>query len=245
MKRLGILGGLSAESTVSYYQIIVHEYVKKYGDLYYPEIVIFNANFGQFLDWEETNRWDLVTNKIVEIFHVLATAGAEIGLIATNTLHRVFDEVAERSPIPLISIVDETAKAIKKSGIFRVGLLGTRFTMEADFFQKRFDRFGINTLVPQAPGERMEVHRIIKERLVRGIVDPQDRMTILRITKTLLEKGAQGIVLACTELPLLVRPKDVSVPVFDTTRIHALAALEAAVGEKDLHYGSSIRKESQ
>lgn len=232
MKRLGILGGLSAESTVSYYQIIIREYVRRYRDVYYPEIIIFNASLGQFLDWEEADRWDLATNKIVEVFHVLANAGAEIGLIATNTLHRVFDEVAERSPIPLISIVDETAKAIKKTGISHVGLLGTRFTMEADFYQKGLNKFDISALVPQAPEERMEVHRIITERLVRGIIDPQDRMTILRIIKTLLEKGVQGIVLACTELPLLIRPKDVPVPVFDTTHIHALAALEAAVGER-------------
>jgi aspartate racemase len=231
LKRIGILGGVSAESTVSYYLALTREYTRRHGNLGYPEIIIYSVNFQDFLDWQNTGRWDLTAERMIEVFEAIAQVGAELGLIATNTLHRVFDEVAARSPIPLISIIAATAQAIKKKGLSTVGLLGTRFTMAERFYPDGLARFGITALTPQSADERAEVHRIIVEELVRGEINQDSRQTILGISRRLLDRGAEGVILGCTELPLLIEQNNLQVPVFDTARIHALAALDAAEGK--------------
>lgn len=230
MKRIGILGGVSAESTVGYYLAITREYIHRHGDMGYPEIIVYSVNFQEFLDWQNTGRWDLTANRMAEIFQALAHAGADVGLIATNTLHRVFDEVAANSPIPLISIIEATAKAALEAGLSKVELLGTRFTMEESFYREGLARHGITALVPSS-ADRSTLHRIIVEELVRGVVSEASRRQVIAIMKDLITQGAQGVILGCTELPLLIRPEDVQVPLLDTMRIHALAALNAAEEE--------------
>jgi len=232
MKRIGILGGVSAQSTVSYYLTITQEHIKRHNNMAYPEIIIHSVLFQDYLDWQNAGRWDITSDHIVEVFSALARAGAEVGLIATNTLHRVFDEVTTRSPVPLISIIDTTAQAIRAAGLSTVGLLGTQFTMEEDFYARGLARAGITTIVPQSVEERAQVHQIIIEKLVRGIIDEESRVTVVAIAKRLLDRGAEAVILGCTELPLLIGKDDLSEPLFDTARIHALAALDASEEER-------------
>jgi len=229
MKRIGILGGVSAESTVSYYQTITREFIQRHGHPGYPEILIYSVSFAKYAELQHAGRWDELAARMVEVFRALARAGAELGLIAANTLHMVFDQVAARSPIPLISIVDATARAVSTAGLVTVGLLGTRFTMEGGFYVAGLAQHGIRTLVPGGK-DREIVHNIIYQELVRGELREKSREEVLRIAKGLRAQGAEGMILACTELPLLVKAEDTGLPLFDTARIHALAALEAAEG---------------
>jgi len=228
MKRIGIIGGLSAESTASYYLAITREYVRQYGNFAYPEILIYSVNFQRFLDWQNVGQWDLTTERIVEVFHVLAEAGAQIGLIATNTLHYVFDDVEPRSPIPLISIVSATTAAVQQADITTVGLLGTHFTTEGSFYQRALTRAGITTLVPDTSTARAQVHAIIVNELARGEIKEDSHQAVIDIATRLIAQGAQGLILGCTELPLLLKPQDLAVTMFNTAEIHALAALDAA-----------------
>lgn len=228
MKRIGIIGGLSAESTASYYLAITREYVRQYGNFAYPEILIYSVNFQRFLDWQNVGQWDLTTERIVEVFHVLAEAGAQIGLIATNTIHYVFDDVEPRSPIPLISIVSATTAAVQQADITTVGLLGTHFTTEGSFYQRALTRAGITTLVPDTSTARAQVHAIIVNELARGEIKEDSHQAVIDIATRLIAQGAQGLILGCTELPLLLKPQDLAVTMFNTAEIHALAALDAA-----------------
>ena len=227
MKRIGILGGVSAESTVSYYQTITREFIRRHGHAGYPEILIYSVSFAEYAELQHTGRWDELAARMVEVFRALAQAGADFGLIAANTLHIVFEQVAARSPIPLISIVDATAKAVSTAGFTTVGLLGTRFTMEGGFYVDGLARYGIRALVPGRE-DREIVHNIIYQELVRGELHEKSREAVLKIAEDLRAQGAEGMILGCTELPLLI--KDAGLPLFDTARIHALAALEAAEG---------------
>ncbi len=228
MKRIGILGGTSPESTVSYYMHITREYTHRFGNYAYPEILIYSVSFQEFVDWQKTGDWGAMATKMKEGFQRLAAAGAQIGLIAANTLHRVFDEVAAESPIPLIHIVDATASAIRKEGISRVGLLGTRYTMQGEFYVKRLAKHGITTLLPTVE-EQGEINRVIYEELTRGLIRPESKAYYLAVIDGLAQKGAEGVILGCTEIPLLVRPEETSLPTFDTAILHADAILDAAL----------------
>lgn len=228
MKRIGIFGGTSPESTVSYYTRITREYTRRFGNYAYPEILIYSVSFQEFVDWQKAGDWSAMATKMKEGFQRLAVAGAQIGLIAANTLHRVFDEVSRESPIPLIHIVDATASAIRKEGISRVGLLGTRYTMQGEFYVERLAKHGITTLLPTVE-EQGEIHRVIYEELTRGIIRPESKAYYLTVIEGLAQQGAKGIILGCTEIPLLVEPEETSLPTFDTAILHADAALCAAL----------------
>jgi len=228
MKRIGILGGTSPESTVSYYERITREYTRRFGDYTYPEILIYSVSFQEFIAWQREGNWDAIAAKMAEIFCILADAGAEIGLIAANTLHRVFDAVANESPIPLLHIVDTTAAVIKAKNCSTVGLLGTRYTMQGAFYVDRLTSHGISTLIPEET-QQEEIHRVIYEELTRGIIKPSSKDHYLAIIDSLKERGADGIILGCTEIPLLVQEGDCTIPLFDTAAIHADAALEEAL----------------
>ena len=228
MKRIGILGGTSPESTVSYYERITHEYTRRFGDHAYPEILIYSVSFQTFVDWQQTGNWGTMAEKMIEIFHTLSQAGAEIGLIAANTLHHVFDEVEQESSIPLLHIADATAQAIQAKGLENVALLGTRYTMEGTFYQDRLSRYGIVSMTPDEQ-EREIVHRVVYEELARGIVKPESKAKFIAIIDRLAKEGAEGAVLGCTEIPLLVQDGDCAIPLFDTAVIHADAALEEAL----------------
>lgn len=223
------MGGLSPESTTVYYEHIVREYRRRFGDHSYPEIVIYSVNFQRFIDWMRDERWDLVAEGLAEAVERLGRAGADFALIASNTVHIVFDEVQKRSTIPLVSIIDATAEAIEREGLRRVGLLGTLFTMTRDFYREGLARRGIEVVTPSR--EDMElVDRVIFEELVNGVLKPESKKEFLRIIGELERMGARGVILGCTEIPLLVSQEDVSIKLFDTARIHAEKALELALG---------------
>jgi aspartate racemase len=229
-KRIGILGGMSPESTVAYYEYLTRTYTERFGDYGYPEILIYSVSFQPYVDWPNADRWDLVAQGLSAAARQLAAAGAEVILIATNTMHIVFDQVQASVDVPMLSLLDAVAAAIESQGLSTVGLLGTRFTMEKTFYQDSLGRRGIKVLVPSA-GDRDYVNRVIYEELVTGQFRYESRAGYVTIIEKLAERGAEGIILGCTEIPLLLREGDVSLPLLDTTTIHAEAALQFALRE--------------
>jgi len=227
-KRIGILGGMTAESTVSYYQHIFRRYEELYGDLSYPEMVIYDVSFQRFSDWMGEEDWASIEEALLEGLGRLQAAGADFAVIATNTMHILFEKLEARSPIPLISIVDATAEAIKAEGLDTIGLLGTKFTMEKPFYVEGLKRHGIKALVP-GKEERDYVNRVVFEELTYGRLLDKSRERYLEVIDGLLGRGAQGIVLGCTEIPLLVTPEHTDVKLFDTAVIHAEKALQHAL----------------
>jgi aspartate racemase len=228
-KRIGILGGLTPESTIIYYQHIVHRYEQLHGDHGYPEVVIYSVTFQQFEDWMEAEQWDRVEEGLIAALKRLAAAGADFAVMATNTMHLLLPRLQEASPIPILSIVDATARAILRAGLRTVGLLGTRFTMEKPFYAEGLARHGIASVVPDK-ADRELIHRVIMQELSLGVLRDESRQAYLRVIDALVARGAQGIVLGCTEIPLLVKPEHTRIPLFDTATIHAEEALEGAVG---------------
>lgn len=228
-KRIGILGGMTPESTVTYYLHVVRTWQQRHHDHRYPEIVVYSESFQRFEDWMEAGEWEAIAGALAEGLQRLAAAGADFAVIATNTMHLLFDRLQAGSPIPLLSIVDATAAGVRRAGLSKVGLLGTRFTMEKPFYAEGLARHGIATIVPP-DGERLEVHRIIMEELAMGVLRQPSRDRYLEIIGGLTARGAEGIVLGCTEIPLLVTAAHTPVPLFDTAVLHAEAALEYTVG---------------
>lgn len=229
MKRIGILGGTSPESTVEYYRYLTREYTKRFGDHGYPEIVIYSVTFQRFIEWMNEGDWPALAGAVIEGLRALGDAGAEIGLIASNTFHRVFDQVTASAPMPMISILDVVADRLLEVGCRRPALLGTRLTMAGSFYRERLSKDGIEAVVPSVDGQAA-IERIIFEELNRGLVTAESRTVLLDITRGLIGEGADAVILGCTELPLLAVEDDLSVPVLDTTRLHACAALEASIG---------------
>jgi aspartate racemase len=226
-KTIGILGGMSPESTVAYYEYITRTYTQRYGDYGYPEILIHSVSFQPYVDWPNQDRWDLVAQGLSQAAQRLEAAGADFILIATNTMHLVFDQVQATVGVPMLSLLDATGTAIQMSGIQTVGLLGTKVTMEKPFYQEALSRQGISVLVPGA-GEREFVNRVIYDELVAGQILDASRQGFVKAVQALAARGAQGVVLGCTEIPLLIGEADVGLPLFDTTTIHAEAALQYA-----------------
>jgi len=227
-KRIGILGGMTAESTVSYYQHIFRRYEELHGDLGYPETVIFDVSFQRFHDWMAVEDWASIEEALLEGLGRLDAAGADFAVIATNTMHILFDKLKARSSIPLLSIVDATAEAVKTAGLETVGLLGTRFTMEKPFYVEGLRGHGVEALVP-GKEDRDYVNRVVFEELTFGKILDESRKGYLEIIGRLVDRGAQGIVLGCTEIPLLVTPEYTDVKLFDTAVIHAEKALRYAI----------------
>jgi len=228
-KRIGILGGMTAESTVSYYVHIFKRYEELHGDLGYPEMVIYDVSFQRFSDWMGVEDWASIEEALLEGLGRLHAAGADFAVIATNTMHLLFDKLEARSPIPLISIVDATAEAIKAEGLDTIGLLGTKFTMEKPFYVEGLKRHGIEALVP-GKEERDYVNRVVFDELTYGRLLDTSRERYLEVIDGLVGRGAQGVVLGCTEIPLLVTPEHTDVKLFDTAVIHAEKALQHALG---------------
>jgi aspartate racemase len=226
-KKIGILGGMSPESTVAYYEYITRTYTERHGDYGYPEIIIYSVSFQPYVDWPNQDRWDLVAQGLVRAAQRLEAAGADLILIATNTMHLVFDQVQAGVQTPMLSLLDAVAAAILARGLETVGLLGTRFTMEKAFYQDALARQGIKVLVPE-PADRELVNAVIYDELVAGRIREQSRRVFAAIVRRLAERGAEGVILGCTEIPLLIGEADVGLPLFDTTAIHAEAALQYA-----------------
>jgi aspartate racemase len=227
-KKIGILGGLTPESTVIYYMHIVHRYQELFGDHGYPECIIYGASFQQYEDWMKSEDWDSIEENLLKGLKVLDNAGVDFSIIATNTMHLLFDKLQSRTQMPLISIIDAVAEAIKETGFKKVGLLGTEFTMNRPFYQKGLNNFNIKTIVPLQPDQGF-ILRVIYDELSKGILREESRRGYLKIIEKLVDQGAEGVVLGCTEIPLLVRQQDTDVRIFDTTTIHAEKALQHAI----------------
>lgn len=229
-KTIGILGGMSPESTVAYYEYITRTYTRRFGDYGYPEILIYSMSFQTYVDWPEEDRWDLVAEGLSQAAQTLEMAGADFILIATNTMHIVFDEVEASVDVPMLSLLDVVGNAVRRRGLQTVGLLGTAFTMEKTFYHDALMQKGITVLVPNVE-QRKLVNDIIYDELVVGKILDTSRETFVRIIDELAQRRAQGVILGCTEIPLLVSEKEIEVPLFDTTTIHADAALQLAIGK--------------
>ena len=227
-KKIGIIGGLSPESTVSYYLHITRSFVERFGTYSYPEILIYSVNLENYHQWRAANRWDLITHDMITVAEKLHAAGADFGLIATNTMHKVFDAVQESVDLPLLHLIDATIDSIKAKNISTVGLLGTQYTMTDGFYTDKLNRNGLATIVPETEDQEI-IHRIIVEELVRGTFLERSKQQYLSIIEKMKKSGAKGIILGCTEIPLLINQGHCDVPVFDTAVIHAEAALNAAL----------------
>ena len=227
-KKIGILGGMSPESTVEYYQYITRAYTERLGDYGCPEIIIYSVSFQPYVEWPEQGRWDLVVQGLSEAAQRLEAAGADFIVIATNTMHLVFDEVQTSVNVPMLSLLDAVGKAILARGMKTVGLLGTEFTMEKSFYQDALARRGVTVLIPDAD-DREYVNSVIYDELVAGQIRAESQAGFVAIIKKLAERGAEGVILGCTEIPLLVNQADAGIPLFDTMAIHAEAALNYAL----------------
>ncbi|MGD2039618.1 MAG: aspartate/glutamate racemase family protein [Anaerolineae bacterium] len=227
-KTIGILGGMSPESTVAYYEYITRTYTERFGDHSYPQIIIYSVSFQPYIDWPNAGRWDLVAQGLSQAARRLVIAGADFIIIATNTMHLVFDQVQASVDVPMLSLLDAVADAIHAQNLDTVGLLGTRFTMANGFYQDALGHHNINVLVPDAD-DQTYVNRVIYEELVAGQIRATSRQDYVDIIRRLEAQGAQGVILGCTEIPLLVSEADTDLPLFDTTAIHAEVALQYAL----------------
>ena len=229
MKTIGLIGGMSWESSIEYYRIINQLVAQKLGGSHSAKCVMYSLDFFEIEALQDTGRWDEAADMLVDAARRIEMGGADFFLICTNTMHLMADEVQENVSIPLIHIADATADDVKRQGLKSVGLLGTRFTMEKDFYKGRLEnKHGIQVIIPQE-GEREIVHRVIYDELILGDIRPASKEQYIVVMENLINQGAQGIILGCTEIPLLVGEGDVSVPVFDTMHIHATAAVEYAL----------------
>ena len=229
MKVIGMLGGMSWESSAEYYRLANELVKERLGGLHSAKILLYSVDFEEVEQLQHAGEWPEAARLMIDAARRLEKGGADILLICTNTMHKVADEVAEAISIPLLHIADATADAVASAGIGCVGLLGTRFTMEQDFYRERLaGRHGLEVLIPDE-GERQTVHAIIYDELCLGKVVEESRRKVVGVVDGLVGRGAEGVVLGCTELPLLVRPSDVPVRLFDTTAIHVAEAVELAL----------------
>jgi aspartate racemase len=229
MKTIGMIGGMSWESSLEYYRIINEAVKEQLGDLHSAKSLMYSVDFAEIEVLQREGRWQDATRAMTEAAQAVEAGGADFLIICTNTMHKMADEVQQSIAIPLLHIADATAEAVKAQGLQRVGLLGTRFTMEQDFYRGRLvEKYGLDVLIPDS-ADREIVHRVIYNELVLGRIEPASKAEYLRIIAALAHAGAEGIILGCTEIGLLVSQADSALPLFDTTRIHALAAVEFAI----------------
>ncbi|TDQ37288.1 aspartate/glutamate racemase family protein [Thiopseudomonas denitrificans] len=228
MKTIGLIGGMSWESTIPYYRQINETVKARLGGLHSAKIILYSVDFQKIAQLQQAGDWDAAGEVLASAAGALETAGAELLLICANTMHRVAPAVKAATSIPLLHVADVTASVIKQAGHSRVGLIGTRFTMEQPFYREHLQQHGLEVLVPDA-ADQNSIHRIIFEELCLGVVRDESRQIYRTIMKQLVEQGAQAIILGCTEIAMLVSQADSSVPLFDTTGIHARAAAELAL----------------
>jgi len=229
MKTIGLLGGMSWESTLTYYQKINEGLKKRLGGLHSAQIVLYSVDFDPIEKLQHRGDWGATAKILSEAARSIEAGGAEFFLICTNTMHKVAEDVQAAVKIPLLHIADATAEVLLKNGIHRVGLLGTAYTMEQDFYKGRLvQKHGLDVVVPDEP-DRKRVHDIIFDELCLGVCKPESKTAYLKIVDKLGKKGAQGVILGCTEIGLLVGQGDTEVPLFDTAKIHAARAVEWAL----------------
>lgn len=229
MRTLGLLAGMSWESTIPYYRIINERVRDMRGGLHSAPLLMYSVDFADIARLQSSGDWDEAGRQLADAAALLRKAGAQAIVICTNTMHKVAKQIEAGCGLPLLHVADATAACIRATGLERVGLLGTRFTMEQEFYRARLAGHGLDVLVPEA-AQRDEVHRIIYDELCRGEIHEESRDAFRRVMADLVLRGAQGIILGCTEIGLLVGDGDTTVPTFDTTRIHAEAAADWALG---------------
>ncbi len=228
MKTIGLIGGMSWESTVTYYQLINEAVKQALGGLHSAKILMYSVDFAEIEEYQATGQWDKSAEVLAQAAENLEKAGADLLLICTNTMHKVAPQVQDRISIPLLHIAEAAAEALTANAVAKVGLLGTKYTMTQDFYRNKLMDAGIDVLIP-AEEDVETVNRIIYQELCLGIVKEESRRIYCRIIEDLKARGAQGVILGCTEIGLLIRQKNTDLPVFDTTRIHAETAVRKAL----------------
>jgi aspartate racemase len=229
MKRIGLLGGMSWESSIEYYRLVNEITRERFGGLHSADCLLRSVDFADIEVLQREDRWDEAGERLAGEARALVAGGAELLVLCTNTMHKVADAITAAVDVPFVHIADTTAHAVRAAGLTKVGLLATGYTMEQDFYVGRLrDAHGLDVIVPEATDRRI-VHDVIYGELCVGVVDDGSREQYRRIMRELAERGAQGILLGCTEIDLLVGPGDAPIPLFDTTRLHAERAVELAV----------------
>ena len=229
MKTIGLIGGMSWESSLEYYRIINETVKEKLGKLHSAKSLMFSVDFDEIQHLQHIGDWNTLTKIMVDAADRLEKGGADFIVICTNTMHRMVNDIEKNVKIPVIHIADATAKKIKEGKIKKVGLLGTKFTMEQDFYKGRLaTNHGIDVIIPN-DDERNTVHSIIYNELCQGQIKQLSKEQYIKIIEKLKSNGAEGVILGCTEIPLLIKQEDVSIPIFDTTKIHAGMAVDYAL----------------
>ncbi|SES65642.1 aspartate racemase [Oceanobacillus limi] len=228
MKTIGLIGGMSWESTVEYYQQINREVNARLGELHSAKILLYSVDFAEIETYQSLGEWEKAGEVLAEVASKLEKAGADFLVICTNTMHKVMEQMKANVTIPILHIADATAKQIKSKGIQTVGLLGTKYTMEQDFYKSRIMNQGIEVIVPNKVDREM-INKVIFEELCHGEVKANSKNDYQQVIASLVEQGAEGIILGCTEIGMLIQAEDATVPLFDTTKIHAKEAVNKAL----------------
>lgn len=229
MKTIGIIGGMSWESTASYYKVINQAVKAEKGGLHCAKVVLYSVDFAEIESLQKSDEWDKAASILNHAAQSLEKAGADFVVLATNTMHRVYDEIKEGVSIPFLHIADATGQNLIDKGITKVGLIGTAFTMEQDFYKQRLkSKFGIEVIIPNGVQRRL-AHDVIYDELCVGKISARSKQDFKTIIEDLTAEGAQGVILGCTEIGLLIDSSDTDIPVFDTTAIHAQAAVREAL----------------
>ena len=229
MKTIGLIGGMSWESSLVYYRLINKDVKARLGGLHSAKCLMYSVDFAEIEPLQHAGRWSEATERMIAVARHVEDGGADFLLLCTNTMHKTADEIDKHVQIPLLHIADATAEAVKRQGVNKVGLLGTEFTMEDDFYRGRLiDKHGLEVIIPKEQ-QRRTIHRVIYDELCLGKIERRSKEEYRSIMENLIGRGADGIILGCTEIGLLVGNEDSEVPLFDTTRIHAEAAVEYAL----------------
>jgi aspartate racemase len=228
MKTIGLIGGMSWESTVEYYRVINQIVKATLGGLHSAKCVLYSVDFDEIESYQKTDDWERAAGALIDAAASLEKAGADFIVLCTNTMHKVADKIQARVGIPLLHIADATAEEILIKNIKKIGLLGTRYTMEQDFYKSRLEEKGIRVIIPEEK-DRAVIHRVIYEELCLGKILEESRDQFRRMMDELVIRGAEGIILGCTEIGLLVKKEDSKVPLFDTAYLHAVKAVEYAL----------------
>jgi aspartate racemase len=231
LKTIGLIGGMSWESSLEYYKIINEAVKMKLGGLHSAKCLMYSVNFEEIEILQHQNKWGELTNIMIDVAQKLKNGGADFIIICTNTMHKMANEIENVAGIKVLHIAEVTGQQVIKKGMKKVGLLGTKFTMEGDFYKKVLkEKYGIDVIIPNKD-EREIVHNVIYDELCKGEIKEASKKKYIEIINNLIANGAEGVVLGCTEIPLLIKQEDVEIKIFDTTTIHAISAVEFALAE--------------
>jgi aspartate racemase len=231
VKIIGLIGGMSWESSAEYYRIVNEEVQRKLGGLHSAKCILLSVDFEEIERLQREDNWEEAGRLLAKAAQDLEKAGAELIVLCTNTMHKVIQAIETSAAVPIVHIADATAKKVQEASLKTVGLLGTKYTMEMDFYKSRLKEIGLNILVPEEM-ERNKINQIIFEELCFGVIQQPSKEYYQKVIRQLIEDGAEGIILGCTEIGLLIKSDDSPVAIFDTAEIHAKAAVEWALGEK-------------